>query len=263
MKPVFFSILFSILSTFVFSQNYDAKSSSLANTGITQNGVWSNFTNQAGIAEINKFTVGLGIENSFLLSELSTKSVACAIPVKSGVFGANISYTGFELYNESKIGLAFAKKLSDNFKLAVQLDYLGIYTEEGTNNINKFTFEIGAQKKLTKNLTLGAHIFNPEFSYNEIKTTPSIFKLGIGYDVNQKVLAFTEVELESEEDAKLKIAIEYKIIPQMQIRTGFYTNPNQNTFGIGYTLDKIQFDIAIKKHYILGYSPLFSISSAF
>lgn len=247
----------------VFSQNYDAKSSSLANTGITQNGVWSNFTNQAGLAEINKFTIGLGIENTFLLKELSTRFTACAIPVNSGVFGVNISYTGFELYNESKIGLAFAKKLSDNFNLGVQLDYLGIYAEESTNNINKFTFEIGVQKRLTKNLSLGAHIYNPKLSHNEIKTTSSIFKLGLSYNVNQKVLAFTEVELESEEDAKLKIAIEYKIIPQMQLRTGFYTNPNQNTFGIGYNLDKIQFDIAIKKHHILGYSPLFSISSAF
>ena len=64
-------------------------------------------------------------------------------------------------------------------------------------------------------------------------------------------------------NSKIKIGIEYKIIKQMQLRTGFYTNPNQNTFGIGYTLHDLQFDIAIKKHQILGYSPLFSVSSAF
>lgn len=263
MRPVFFSILFSVLSISSFSQNYDAKSSSLANTGITQTGVWSNFTNQAGLAEVKKFTVGLAIKNSFLIQELSTRSAVCAIPVNSGVFGLNISYTGFELYNESKIGLAFAKQLSNNFNVGIQIDYLGIYADQSTNNINKFTFEISAQKRLTEDLTLGVHIFNPEFNYNEDNKIPSVIKMGLGYNVNQKVSAFTEVELESEENAKLKIGIEYKIIKQMQLRTGFYTNPNQNTFGIGYTLHDLQFDIAIKKHQILGYSPLFSVSSAF
>ena len=49
----------------------------------------------------------------------------------------------------------------------------------------------------------------------------------------------------------------------MQLRTGFSTNPSQNTFGIGYTLNNIQFDIAVKRHQILGYSPQFSVSSSF
>jgi hypothetical protein len=264
MRPCFFTILFSLFSLISFSQYYDAKSNSLAGVGITESSVWSNFTNQAGLADINKFTIGMGIENSFGLKELSTKSAVFALPLNGGVMGVNVTYTGFELYNESKIGLAFAKKLSDNFKIGIQLDYLGIYADEGTNNKNAFTFEIGAQKRLMRKLTLGAHIFNPiGIKINDEKNIPSIFKLGLCYDANQKVSVFTEGELESEQDAKLKIGLEYKIIEQMQLRTGFSINPAQNTFGIGYTLNNIQFDIAVKRHQILGYSPQFTVSSSF
>jgi len=264
MRSYFFFILLSILSLSSFSQNYDAKSSSLANCGLTETSVWNNFTNQAGLAEINQITIGVGTENKFLLQELSTHTAVFALPVNGGVFGLNISYTGFELYNESKIGLAFAKKLSESFNVGMQIDYLGVFAEESTNNRNNFTFEIGAQKRLMRELTLGAHIFNPiGVKLNEQENIPSIFKLGLCYDANTKVAIFTEGELESEQNAKLKIGLEYKIIEQIQLRTGFSTNPAQNTFGIGYSIKNIQLDVAIKRHQILGYSPQFSVSSNF
>jgi len=264
MRYYFFFILLSILSLSSFSQNYDAKSSSLANCGLTETSVWNNFTNQAGLAEINQITIGVGTENKFLLQELSTHTAVFALPVNGGVFGLNISYTGFELYNESKIGLAFAKKLSESFNVGIQIDYLGVFAEESTNNRNNFTFEIGAQKRLMRELTLGAHIFNPiGVKLNEQENIPSIFKLGLCYDANTKVAIFTEGELESEQNAKLKLGLEYKIIKQLQLRTGFSTNPAKNSFGIGYTLNKIQLDIAVNRHQLLGYSPQFSVSSTF
>ena len=264
MRSYFFFILLSILSLSSFSQNYDAKSSSLANCGLTETSVWNNFTNQAGLAEINQITIGVGTENKFLLQELSTHTAVFALPVNGGVFGLNISYTGFELYNESKIGLAFAKKLSESFNVGMQIDYLGVFAVESTTNKNNFTFEIGTQKKLLRNLTLGAHIFNPmAVKLNEDENIPSIFKLGLRYDANQKVSVFTEGELESEEKTKLKIGLGYHIIEQIHLRTGFSTNPAQNTFGIGYTLNNLQLDVAIKRHQLLGYSPQFSVSSSF
>ena len=109
-----------------------------------QNSIWSNFTNQAGLAEINQFTIGVGTENSFGIKELSTHTAVFSLPVNGGVFGLNVAYTGFELYNESKIGLAFAKKLSNDFNVGIQVDYLGLYDDGGTDNHNNYTSEIGA-----------------------------------------------------------------------------------------------------------------------
>ena len=193
MRSCFFTILLISLSLVSSAQNQDAKSNALGGCGLTQNSVWSNFTNQAGLAETKQFTIGVGTENSFGIKELSTHTAVFAIPVNGGVFGLNVAYTGFDLYNESKIGLAFAKKLSDNFNVGIQVDYLGVYADGGTNNHNNFTFEIGAQKRLMRELTLGAHIFNPiGVKLNEDEIIPSIFKLGLRYDANDKVAIFTE-----------------------------------------------------------------------
>ena len=264
MRSYSFIILFSCFSLISFSQDYDATSNALGGCGLTKNNVWSNFTNQAGLAEINQFIIGAGTENSFGIKELSTHTAVFAIPVNGGVFGLNIAYTGFELYNETKIGLAFGKRLSKSFNIGIQIDYLGMYADESTKNSSKFTFEIGAQKRLMRKLILGVHIFNPiAVKLNEDENIPSIFKLGLCYDANEKVAIFTEWELESEQNAKLKFGLEYKIIKQLQLRTGFSTNPAKNFFGIGYTLNKTQLDIAVNRHQLLGYSPQFSVSSTF
>ena len=109
MRSYFFSILLLSFSLVSNAQNYNAKSNALGGCGLTQNSVWSNFTNQAGLAKINQFIIGVGTDNSFGIKELSTHTAVFALPVSGGVFGLNVTYTGFELYNESKIGLAFAK----------------------------------------------------------------------------------------------------------------------------------------------------------
>ena len=264
MRSYAFIILFSVLNATAFAQNTNVTSNSLGGCGLTQTNVWSNLSNQAGLAEITQLSVGVSTKNSFGIKELSTHVAIFALPVSGGVFGLNVAYTGFELYNETKIGLAFGKKLSKSFNVGIQADYLGIYADGSTNNKNSFTFEIGAQKRLMRDLTLGIHIFNPiAVKLNETEVIPTIFKLGLRYDANSKVSVFTETELENGENGILKAGLEYKIIEQLQLRTGFSTNPAKNTFGIGYTLNNIQVDIAINRHQLLGYSPQFSISSTF
>jgi len=264
MRSYFFIILFSVLSATTFAQNTDVTSNSLGGCGLTQTNVWSNLSNQSGLAEITQLSVGVSTKNSFGIKELSTHVAIFALPVSGGVFGLNVAYTGFELYNETKIGLAFGKKLSKSFNVEIQVDYLGIYADGSTNNKNSFTFEIGAQKRLMRDLTLGTHIFNPiAVKLNETEVIPAIFKLGLRYDANSKVSVFTETELENGENGILKAGLEYKMIEQLQLRTGFSTNPAKNTFGIGYSLDNIQVDIAIYRHQLLGYSPQFSVSSTF
>lgn len=264
MRLYFFVILFAVSTAFSFAQEIDAKTNALGGCGLTQHNIWSNFTNQAGLAEITELTIGVGSSNSYGIKQLSTHTAAFALAVNGGVFGLNVAYTGFELYNESKIGLAFGKKLSKTFNVGVQVDYLGIYVDESTKNSNVFTFEVGVQKRLMPELTLGAHLFNPlAVELNEEENIPSIFKLGLQYNANKKVSVFVEGALESEQEGMLKIGIEYSIIEQLQLRTGFSSNPAKNAFGVGYTLKNMQLDIGVNRHQILGYSPQFSLSSFF
>ena len=263
MKQALF-LLFTLLSLIGSAEEIDSRSNALGGCGLTQNTIWSNFTNQAGLAEIRELTIGVGTANSFGIKQLSTHTAAFAFPVNGGVFGLNVTYTGFDLFNESKIALAFGKKLSESFNLGVQVDYIAMYVDESSNNSNVFTFEIGAQKRLMRKLTLGAHLFNPiAVKLDEEENIPSVFKLGLQYDANKKVSTFVEGALESEQEGILKVGVEYRIFEQLQLRTGFSSNPAKNTFGVGYTLKNMQLDIAVNRHQILGYSPQISIRSTF
>lgn len=264
MRPYFFIIIFTFSTLRVFSQNADAKSNSLGGCSLTQTNIFSNFSNQAGIADITQTTIGLGVLNKFGIKELNTYNAAFALPINGGVLGLNVSYTGFELYNRNKIGFAFGKKLSNSFNIGIQVDYIGIHQENNTLNSNQFTFEIGIQKILSKKITLGSHIFNPiSVKLNNDENIPSIFKLGMLYKANKKVDLFTETEFENNEKAILKVGLEYRIINQLQLRTGFSSNPSKNSFGIGYSIGDIQLDTSINHHQFLGYSPQFSVSSSF
>ena len=264
MRSFFLFILQILFIQSSFAQSLDAQTNALAGCGLTQTTIWSNFTNQAGLGNIDEFTFGTGSESQFLLTELSRHTAACAIPVNGGVIGINLNYFGFDLYNETKVGLAFGKKLSKSFNVGVQVDYLGTYIQDGNNSLHNFTFEIGAQKQLNKELTLGVHIFNPTtVKLNEDENIPSIFRLGLRYNANQKVSVLTEGSLESNQKGSLHLGLEYKIITELSLRIGFSTNPAKNSFGLGYSLNKIQIDIAVNRHQLLGYSPQISVSSTF
>ncbi len=259
--------LFILQLLFIYNgiaQKRDAQSNALGGCGLTQNSIWSNFSNQAGLANVNELSFGLGTKKQFLVNELSSHNVACAIPVNGGVIGINLNYFGFDLYNETKIGLAFGKKLSNSLNIGLQIDYLGKHINEGSNNLHNFTFEIGLQKQLSKKLILGTHIFNPTtVKLNKYENIPSFFRLGFRYNANKKVYLFTEGSLESNQNSTLHIGIEYKIIQELVLRSGFQTNPAKNSFGVGYSLNEIQIDITVNKHQVLGYSPQISASSRF
>ena len=97
----------------------------------------------------------------------------------------------------------------------------------------------------------------------EEENIPSLFKIGLRYNANQKVSIFTEGHLESNQNGSLHLGVEYKIIKEFALRTGFSTNPTKNSFGVGYTLSKIEIDVSVNKHQDLGYAPQLSVSSRF
>jgi hypothetical protein len=108
MRSYAFIILFSVLNATAFAQNTNVTSNSLWGCGLTQTNVWSNLSNQAGLAEITQLSVGVSTKNSFGIKELSSHVAIFALPVSGGVFGLNVAYTGFELYNETKNAILFA-----------------------------------------------------------------------------------------------------------------------------------------------------------
>ncbi len=244
------------------------RSAALAGSSVSLKGFWSVYNNQAGIASYKRFAAGISYENRFLLNELSTKYGAIILPVRNGAFGLSISSFGFTLYNEKKIGLAYARNFGKYFSAGLQIDYLGIRMGNEYGKKDLFTFEVGTQAQLSKNICAGLHIFNPpqiKLSDRYDERLPAVIKFGITYTFSQKILSALEIEKNTNFNALIRVAIEYKITESVSLRIGIASKPFENSFGAGFRLAGFIFDISSSYHPDLGFisqaSIIFEIKS--
>ena len=137
-------------------------------------------------------------------------------------------------------------------------DYINLSVEEfGT--ASAFTFGLGVQFAPSKNIDIGAHIFNPirvSVTQSNEDILPSLIKVGIAYHPEEeKFTLFSEVEKDINREAILKFGLDYRLIEKLFLRAGISTNPAYSSFGLGLNLGAINLDFANRFHPTLGYSP--------
>jgi len=263
----FKSILFTALLLEPFTgisgnENFQlgSRSAALGGSAVCLSDIWSVGNNQAGLGYLKNISFGAYYDNKFLLKELNTGSAAVAIPTKKfGVLAVSFVQTGNKLYKESKYGFAYARAFGDIISIGIQLNYQRVFIGEGYNQRKGFfTGEVGLQAKVLKNLTLGAHIFNPTLTkmtdYNN-ERIPVIFKLGLLYKFSEKVFIAVEGEKDLDYKPYFKIGIEYAPVKQVFFRTGISTNPFQNGIGVGLKFGSMKIDVSSTIHPQLGVSP--------
>ncbi|MBL4652520.1 MAG: hypothetical protein JKY53_06595 [Flavobacteriales bacterium] len=260
-----FTIAFSVFSS---GENYHigARSAGMGNSSVMLQDRWSIHHNQAGLAWIDEKSAGAYYESRYTISKLGLQGGALVLPTSAGTFGLSVSSFGYSLYNETKVGLAFAKKLSPIFSVGIQLDYFSIGIGDNYGRANIFSGEIGVMAILTDNLTVGAHLFNPSRAsiaqYNNEKM-PTILRFGASYTFSEKVLMTAEMEKDIDQKPVFKSGLEYNISDPIFIRAGISSNPFVSSFGVGVRLKGFEFDIATSFHSVLGYTPQLSLGYTF
>lgn len=243
-----------------------SRSAGMGNASVTLTDGWSVYHNQAGLARLEKPWIGFHHENRFIIPEYGLQSIGAAIPGKYGTFGIQISYFGYSQYNESIIGLAYAKALGEKVSLGVRLDYFNMFIADNYGNRGTVIGEVGILAQPFENFFVGAHLFNPTQSsvaeYDN-ERVPTIIRIGIGYKFSDKLYVAAETEKDMEMNPVFKAGIDFMIIENLFLRTGISTNPTQNTFGLGYKLKRFRADIAFSTHQVVGLTPHFSLSYEF
>ncbi len=261
-----FIIVLSCWSTQLHAQNSSApmagaRGLAMGDASVAFTDIHSIFSNQAGIAFMEGLGFSIGAERRFLTSEINSIVGGFAYPTNAGTFGLSLNYFGFSGYNEQRIGLAYARKLSKKISLGAQVDYLG-YSIPDYGNKSIFTFELGVQAQLIEELYIGAHVFNPvrqEVVPDE--KVPTVFKLGAAYIPNKKLTITGELEKDIDFDFVFKAGVEYFLIDILCLRAGFSTEPILNSFGMGLKLKNgLMIDLASSYHYDLGFTPAISIA---
>ena len=240
-----------------------ARSLALSNAFVSISDTWSTFHNQAGLALFKQFSAGVYYESKFAIEELSLTASSLILPVNAGTFGFSFSQFGKGSFKENKVGLAFAKSLSEKIHAGIQLDYFSQRFPENSNAFGFATFETGIIYSPNKKLFLGAHIFNPisgGIETNEGKQKMSaIFRVGGHYQFDEMILISVETQKEAETPFLIKTGIEFYPVQNLAFRFGVSGKPVNYTTGLGYGFRKVTTDIGFSYHGNLGLTPSISV----
>ena len=267
MKNRLLFIVLLISAQCVFSQyafpTQSAVGGAMGGCGAALGDFWSRVGSVAGIAKLERPSVGLSFRNNFLLSELSYKSVAIALPVtKNGSLGTSYTHFGNADYNEQRVNLMYAQKFGHMFALGVELDYLHSGVSDAYyESANLFTFGVGLQFYPSNTLTVGVHVFNPISMHykTEVKMdVPALFRAGVAYNFIKNATATVDFVKDMNYDSDLRFGLEYTFFDFVNARIGFSTTPMVYSFGIGIDRSSWGVDIAMMMHSILGITPQIS-----
>ena len=219
--------------------------------------VFSFTNNQASLAQMKNAAAGIYGEKRFMLNELSLYQFAIAVPTNSGNFGIKAGYFGFSDYNESQMGLAYARKLGSKVDIGVQFNYNGIQAS-GYGGATAINFEIGTVFHLTDELNAGVHAYNPvggKFGKNAEEKLASIYTVGLGYEASDKFFVSAEIEKEENQTVSVNAGMQYKFLPQFMIRAGIATNTSNLYGGASLFLKTFRLDVVASYHPQLGITP--------
>ena len=165
MARIYYLLLFTLLPWAAYPANewfpIGAKMTSMGYTSVTYVDLWSVHNNQAAMAFCNQAAIGAYFENRFMIRELGYQAAAIVLPTRYGSIGANVLFNGDQNMNQLMAGFCYARKFGEKFSAGIQVDYMQTFLAEGYGLHQALTFEGGILAKINKELSFGAHIFNP------------------------------------------------------------------------------------------------------
>lgn len=235
------------------------RAAAMGGSSVASQGLLAMQNNPAGMANLEKISLGLYYENRWLLPETAYKCGAFALPTKFGTLGLSFNQFGSSKYNENKLGLAYAKDFGRYLQIGLQLDYLMLKIGNDYGKFSALTFELGIQSHVTDKLTLGTYVFNPvSFSFEQTlnhEKLPIVMRFGLAYQFTKDFVGQCEIEKDTERDGvSLRGGLEYEAIRNFYIRAGVQTNPGILSFGLGYAISFAQINVAAQLHNELGAS---------
>lgn len=267
MKRLYLLLIILTLSNSLFAYDFihpvGGRAAAMGNSCVASQGIWAMQNNPAGLAELQKMSLGLYYQNQWMLPETADKSAAFAVPLSMGTIGVSFNQYGSSNFNENKIGLAYARSFGRYLQIGLQLDYCLLKIAEEYGNKSALTFELGIQSKVTDNLILGTYIFNPvRFTLKQTinqEPLPIVFRFGASYKFTKDFIAQLEVEKNTDfEGFAFRGGLEYEAVKDLFIRAGAqigidrFQQQGLLTFGLGYQIKFVEINVGAQMHQVLG-----------
>ena len=212
--------------------------------------------NQAVLTNRENFSAAIYGERRFMLADLGLYKLAFTLPTSSGNFGFKADYFGASSYNESQLGLAYARSIG---KIAVgaQFNYYMLRVA-GYGSATSVNFEAGAVIELTDQFQTGIHIYNPLGSAvgkTGEENLPSVYSAGFGYDASKKFFIGAEIQKEENRPVTVNAGMQYAFDEKFFARTGIASATSTFYLGMGFILNGFRIDATASLHPYLGITP--------
>jgi len=219
--------------------------------------VFSVTSNQAALAQIKNTSAGFYGEKRFLLAETNMYSALIAVPTEEGNFAFQADYFGFKNYNESQLGIAYARNVGKNLDLGIKFNYYS-FRIPGFESPSAVNFEIGAIVHLTERLNAGIHFYNPvggKLSKTENDKLSSIYSFGLGYEASDNFLISIEMVKLEDLPVNVNVGMEYDFAKRFFARFGIASQNGSPFAGAGVSWENFRLDASASYHPQLGISP--------
>ena len=224
---------------------------------INHSDVFSFASNVAALAQIKNISVGIYGEQRFLLAAMNMYSAAFSLPTRQGNFGFQSDYFGYKYYNESQLGIAYARNLGSTVDIGVKFNYYSfrIPAYQSSSAVN---FEIGAIVHLTSKLHAGIDVFNPvggKLSKTDNEKLSAIYKFGLGYEAGENFMISAEIIKSENIPVNVNAGIQYNFEKQFFARLGITSDNGSPFAGAGISWNNLRLDVSASYHPHLGFSP--------
>lgn len=243
-----------------------ARAQGLAGASTTLVDAWSTQQNVAASAFLNQPLIGLSHQNRYFLSEFALSHGAFSLPTTLGTFSSTFQYFGFNLHNQTAIGLGFARKFGHRFSAGIKANYHLFYTAQASQQSRFLTFDFGLFSQVFERLKMGAHVRNlngaaiGESLFEEI---PAELRLGSAYNINADLDALLEVSKTIGKAEQYRFGLEYNLLSSLSLRTGVRVPDVVNSFGLGFNKKAFSADIAYSYANQIGSNANLSVQYAF
>ncbi len=256
----------SLSATAQFNTPIGARAAAMGKTSINQTDLWSAENNIGALPFYEKSAVGAYYSNEYLSNDLANKAIIGTYALKNSGIGLSLSQFGYSQYQENKIGIGYGLKLSDNFGVGAQLNYLNLRIGEGYGNKNTLSAKIGLYALINENFSVAATLNNPTrigLTEESEDRLPTELQLGLNYEFSKKLRTSLQVNKDIDYDPSIHLGLEYQAIEILYLRAGIANKPSLSTFGFGLFLKDFQLDFASSFDSNLGFSPMISLAYTF
>jgi hypothetical protein len=239
-------------------------SASIAQTSVADTHGWTAFHNPAMLGYVEQTEFGIQVDNRFVMSELTTKSVQMVFATNLVNAGFSFSHFGYSLYHEMLVGLGFARNFSDRFAMGVQFNYYTAYFSATNTYRGALLAQVGISARLSSNFNLGFNSFNP-FQTNikteyVIKRIPSIYSLGSAYSFSPDLVWRTQIDKEVSSNYRVATGFEYRMLQRVVLKLGAYASGYLvPCLGLGFYTGSFLVDLNCELHPLLGLNTLASV----